>query len=140
MEFTSTVQAIAGKGLAGDRYALGTGSYSRSKGIRDLTLIEIEGVWDFFRSSGIELYPGFLRRNIVTEGVRLSNLIGHQFSIGSVTLLGLRACPPCLYLAKLTGIPEVLGGFAKTGGLYAQILTDGVIRIDDTVTFQKAAL
>lgn len=133
MEFTSTIQAIAGRGLAGDRYALGLGSYSKSQGIRDVTLIEIEVVWDFFRNSGIDLHPGLLRRNIVTEGVRLSDLIGCNFSIGSVSLLGLRPCPPCLHLAKLLGIPDVLRGFAQTGGIYAQILTDGVMSISDPV-------
>jgi len=133
MKFTPTVQAIAGKGLAGDRYALRLGSYSKSKGIRDVTLIEIEVVWNFFRDSGIDLHPGVLRRNIVTEGIRLSELIGSSFSIGSVSLLGLRPCPPCSHLAKLIGIPEVLKGLAHSGGIYAQVLSDGTINIDDPV-------
>lgn len=133
MRFTSTIQAIAGKGLAGDRYALGIGSYSRSKSIHDVTLIEIEAVWDLFRDSGIDLHPGLLRRNLVTEGVRLPELIGSSFSIGSVSLLGLRPCPPCLHLAKLIGIPDVLNGLAHSGGTYAQLLSDGVISIDDPV-------
>jgi MOSC domain-containing protein YiiM len=133
MRFTSSAQAVAGKGLEGDRYALGTGSYSRSKGIRDVTLIEIEAVWDFFRNTGIDLHPGLLRRNLVTEGIRLSELIGSTFSIGSVSLLGIRVCPPCHHLAKLLGIPDVLKGFAHCGGIYAQVLNDGVIRIDDAV-------
>lgn len=139
MEFMPTVQAIVGKGLAGDRYALGTGSYSKSKGIRDVTLIEIEVVWDFYRISGIDLYPGRLRRNIVTEGVELSGLVGSTFSIGSVSLLGLRPCPACLHLAKLVGIPDVLKGFSQTGGIYAQILTEGFISIDDSVTQHVAS-
>lgn len=133
MKFTTGVQAIAGKGLAGDRYALGAGSYSKSKGIRDVTLIEIEAVWDFFRGSGIDVHPGLLRRNIVTEGVKLSRLIGFSFSIGSVTLLGLRSCPPCRHLAKLIGIPDVLDGLADSAGIYAQVLSDGIINIGDPV-------
>src|SRR4051812_12920327 len=121
MVFTSTAQAIAGKGLASDRYALGIGSYSRSKGPRDVTLIEIEAIWNFFQTSGVDLHAGLLRRNIVTEGVRVSELIGSTFSIGSVSLLGLRPCPPCLHLAKLIGIPNVLPGLAHSGGIYAQV-------------------
>ena len=131
MKFTSMVQTIAGKGLAGDRYALGTGSYSKSKGVRDVTLVEIEAIWDFFRSSGIDLHPSLLRRNIVTEGIRLSELIGSSFSIGSVSLLGVRSCPPCHHLSKLIGIPDVLHGLAHSGGIYAQVLSDGFISIDD---------
>lgn len=133
MRFTSTVQAVAGKGLASDRYALGVGSYSRSKGIRDVTLIEIEAVWGFFRNSGMDLHPGLLRRNIVTEGIRLSELIDSRFTIGSVSFLGVRSCPPCRHLSKLIGIPDVLGGFAHSGGIYAQVLNDGFISIDDPI-------
>lgn len=121
MNFVSTIEAMAGKGLAGDRYTLGMGSYSKSKGARDVTLIEIEALWDFFHASGIDLHPSLTRRNIVTEGVRLSELIGCPFSIGTVSLIGLRACPPCRHLTRLVGIPEVLGGLAHSGGIYAQV-------------------
>ncbi len=137
MKWVSSVQAIAGKGLMGDRYALGLGSYSKSKGIRDVTLFEVEAIWEFFRTSGIDLHPGLLRRNILTEGIRLSELIGDSFSIGSVSLVGLRPCPPCRHLAKLVGIPEILGGFARCGGIYAQILNDGIINIDDPVGWER---
>jgi MOSC domain-containing protein YiiM len=133
MQFVRQVQAIAGKGLAGDRYAIGTGSYSNSKGIRDVTLIEIEDLWDFYRTSGMDLHPGLTRRNIVTEGIRLSDLVGSPFSIGPVSFLGLRPCPPCRHLAKLVGLPEVLHGLAHSGGIYAQVLSGGLIGIGDPV-------
>lgn len=138
MKFTSMVEAIAGKGLAGDRYALGLGSFSKSKGVRDITLIEIEAVWSFFRDSGIDLHPALLRRNIVTEEVRLPELIGATFSIGTVSLVGLRPCPPCLHLTKLIGIPDVLRGFAHCGGIYAQVLNDGIINVGDPVILQAS--
>ena len=133
MTHVTSVQAIAGKGLAGDRYTLGLGSYSKSQGLRDVTLIEIESLWDFYRSTGIDLHPGLTRRNIVTEGIRLTELIGHPFTIGSVTLLALRPCPPCTHLARLIGIPDILPGLAHSAGIYAQILTDGLISINDPV-------
>lgn len=140
MKFVSAVQAIAGTGLAGDRYASGLGSYSRSKGIRDVTLIEIESLWSFLRLSGIDLHPGLTRRNIITEGVKLSDLIGCPFSIGPVSLLGLRPCPPCQHLARLIGIPDVLRGLAHSGGIYAQVLSDGLMSVDDPVTPSTALL
>jgi MOSC domain-containing protein YiiM len=133
MDPVSGIAIIAGKGLVGDRYAEGLGSFSKSKGIRDVTLIEIEALWDFFRISGIDLHPGLTRRNIVTEGVRLSELIGSPFTIGPVPFLGLRSCPPCHHLAKLIGIPEALEGLAHSAGIYAQVLSDGVIGEDDPV-------
>ena len=133
MQFVRKIQAIAGKGLAGDRYAAGTGSYSNSKGIRDVTLIEIEDLWNFYPTSGMDLHPGLTRRNIVTEGIRLSDLVGSAFTIGPVSFLGIRPCPPCRHLAKLIGVPEVLHGLAHSGGIYAQVLSDGLICIDDPV-------
>ena len=135
MKSTSVAKVFVGKGLEGDRYAFGIGSYSKSKGVRDITLIGIEAIWDFFENYGIDLHPGLLRRNIVTEGIRLNDLVGLPFSIGPVLLLGLRPCPPCLHLSKLIGIPEVLKGFAETGGIYAQVLNDGLITLHDPVIF-----
>ncbi|WP_348215547.1 MOSC domain-containing protein [Luteolibacter sp.] len=140
MKFVSTAQAITGKGLAEDRYASGLGSYSKSKGIRDVTLIEIESLWSFLRLSGIDLHPGLTRRNIITEGVRLSDLIGCPFSIGPVSLLGIRSCPPCQHLAKLIGIPDVVSGLAHSGGIYAQVLSDGFVSVGDPVTLSTALL
>lgn len=133
MEYVSTVEAIVGQGLAGDRYALGLGSYSKSRGVRDVTLIEMEAVWEFFQMSGIDLHPSLTRRNIVTEGVKLLDLIGCRFSIGPVSMLGLRPCPPCAHLARLVGIPEVLGGLAHSGGIYAQVLSGGVVSVGDAI-------
>ena len=98
-----------------------------------MTLIEIEALWDFFRESGIDLHPGLTRRNLVTEGVKLSELIGVSFTIGAVRMLGLRPCPPCQHLVKLTGISELLRGLANSGGIYAEVLSDGEIRTDDLV-------
>ena len=133
MQCVTAVRAIAGQGLAGDRFAEGRGSYSRSKGVRDVTLIEMEALWELFGESGIDLHPSLTRRNLVTEGVRLSELIGAAFTIGPVRLLGLRVCPPCHHLAKLVGIPEVLGGLAHSGGIYAEVLSDGLISVEDSV-------
>lgn len=133
MSYVSQVEAMAGRGLVGDRYAVGTGSYSKSRGIRDVTLIEIEALWDFFSLTGIDLHPSLTRRNVVTEGIRLADLIGRSFSIGSVGLLGLRPCPPCQHLTRLVGIPEVLRGLARSGGIYAQIVSGGVIGVEDEI-------
>lgn len=127
------VEAVAGRGLAGDRYASRTGSRSASQGARDVTLIEIEAFWELFGSTGINLYPGMMRRNIVTEGVRLESLIGREFTIGPVRLLGLRTCPPCHRLVQKLGMPCLLKEMARSGGIYAKILEGGPLRVGDAI-------
>ena len=126
------VRAIAGKGLEGDRYFTQTGTYSKKpRPDRELTLIEIEAIEALKRDLGIELDPGASRRNIVTRGVPLNHLVGRKFRVGDVTLRGLRLCEPCAHLERLShsGVREAL---IHRGGLRAQILTDGLIRVGDT--------
>lgn len=127
------VRVIAEKGLEGDRYFKREGTFSKKHGAdREVTLIELEAVEGLKRDYGVELNPGDSRRNIVTRGVALNHLIGADFKIGEVTLRGIRLCEPCLHLEKLT-VRGVLSGLVHRGGLRAQILTDGVIRVQDTV-------
>ena len=126
------VRAIPGKGLEGDRYFNHTGTYSKKSGAdREVTLIEVEAIEALKREYGIALEPGAARRNIVTRGVPLNHLVGRKFRVGDVTLRGLRLCEPCAHLERLShsGVREAL---IHRGGLRAQILTDGLIRVGDT--------
>ncbi len=126
-------RAVPGKGLEGDRYFQGAGTYSDRHGPdREITLIEIETIEALERDYKLKLSPGDARRNIVTRGVPLNHLVGHDFSIGEVTLRGLRLNEPCNHLASLTD-EKVKPGLVHRGGLRAQILTEGVIRPGDTV-------
>src|SRR5215210_677226 len=97
--------AICGRGLEGDRYFEGTGTFSHWDGARDLTLIEAEAA----EAAGIE--PGEARRNVVVRGVDLNALVGERFRVGAVECEGLELAPPCRHLAKLTR-PDVLKGLA----------------------------
>jgi len=72
------------------------------------------------------------RRNLVTQGVDLNALAGREFHIGDVRIRGIRLCEPCNYLAKET-FPETLRGLVRKGGLRAQILTAGTIRVGDNI-------
>lgn len=130
----AAVRAIAGKGLEGDRYCNGAGTYSKphSPG-RQATLIEIEALEALARDYGIELAPGRSRRNIVTRGAALNHLVGREFAIGAVRLRGVELCEPCARLQKLAA-PGVQRGLVHRGGLNAEILTDGVIRAGDSIT------
>ena len=124
--------AIAGKGLEGDRYfdAGGTFSdYPNSEG-RDITLIEAEAVEGLRDDTGIELDPAETRRNVLTRGVALNDLIGRRFMVGEAECIGRRLCDPCNHLQKLTR-PGVLKGLVNRGGLRADILRGGLIKPGD---------
>jgi MOSC domain-containing protein YiiM len=124
--------AIAGIGLEGDRYAEGRGHYQDGRVSRDLTLIEAEAVEALAREHGIALAPGETRRNLTTRGVGLNYLVGRRFWVGEVLCLGTRLCDPCQYLADLTGKP-LLRPLVHRGGLRADIVRGGVIRVGDQV-------
>jgi MOSC domain-containing protein YiiM len=126
--------AVAGKGIEGDRYfdALGTFSDNPNSAGRDITLIEAEAVEGLRAETGIALAPAEARRNILTRGVALNDLIGRRFTVGEAECIGRRLCDPCNHLQKLTQ-PGVLKGLANRGGLRADIVRGGAIKPGDEV-------
>jgi MOSC domain-containing protein YiiM len=98
-----------------------------------VTLIEIEAIEQFAREYGHALDAAQSRRNLVTRGVRLNDLVGVEFFVGKVPMRGLRLCEPCAHLARLVAAP-VLPGLIKRGGLYAQVLQDGVLAVGDPIS------
>lgn len=132
-----SVRAMAFRGLEGDRYALGCGTFSANSNPRDVTLIEIEAIELFVREYGHPFDAAQSRRNLVTRGVRLNDLVEVEFVVGRVRLRGLRLCEPCAHLARLVSAP-VLPGLVKRGGLYAQVLEDGVLAVGDSITLAPA--
>ena len=130
--------AVAGRGLEGDRYFLGVGSFSRWAGEgRALTLIEQEAIDAIRREHGIDLGDGRSRRNVVTSGVVLSELIGKRFRIGPVLLRGVRPAAPCAHLERLTA-PGLMEAMKGRGGLRADVLEGGVMRVGDQVVVDSA--
>jgi MOSC domain-containing protein YiiM len=127
------VEAVAGRGLVGDRYALKEGSFSAKEGAdREVTLIEIEALEALGRECEIQLQPGQARRNLVTRGVPLNHLVGRDFTVGEAVLRGLRLCEPCTHLEALTQ-KGLVKGLCHRGGLRAQILRGGVVRVGDGI-------
>lgn len=127
-----TAKAVAGKGLEGDRYYLETGFYSDGADGRQLTLIEQESLQELRSEHDVALAPIECRRNLMTSGVRLNDLVGKRFWVGEVECEGIRLCPPCNHLEELTR-PGMLKGLARSGGLRAHVLNDGQISIGDEV-------
>lgn len=134
MRCVPSIEAIAGEGLAGDRYQKGIGAFSRWPGEgRQITLIEDEALTSILAETGIDLSDGRHRRNVITQGVALDALVGKVFTIGSVRLRGQRRCAPCRYLDRLIDA-EVYESMKGRGGLRAEILVGGMLHVGDAVT------
>ena len=134
MQEVAEVRAVTGKGLEGDRYFRQVGTYSDKPGPhREVTLIALEALEAVTRETGIALAPGKSRRNIITRGVPLNDLVGQTFRLGDVRVRGVRLCPPCQHLEDLTDLPGVMKALVDRGGLRVQVLTDGPIRVGDPI-------
>ena len=133
MVAVSAVRAVPGAGLEGDRYFLKVGTYSNHPGTgREVTLIEWEALEALKRDYGIDMDPASGRRNIVTRGVPLNHLVGREFEVGGARLRGMRLCEPCSHLEGLTR-KGVVRGLVHRGGLRADILAEGTIRVGDDI-------
>jgi hypothetical protein len=121
-----TVNAVAGRGLEGDRYYDGRGTFSGPGRGYELTLVESEVL------ESLELPWEQARRNIVTSGIDLNALVGRRFSIGAVECVGRRLAEPCAHLEKLTR-PGLLRPLVHRAGLRADILEGGPITIGDRI-------
>jgi MOSC domain-containing protein YiiM len=133
---------VLDEGIAGDRYALGTGTFSKMgvhKPDAEITLIEAEEIERFNASEDLALALGAPRRNIVTRGIRLNDLVGRRFSVGATLLEGLRLCEPCAHLAELVH-PQIVAGLVHRAGLRARIVAGGKIKAGDAVTPDLAAV
>jgi MOSC domain-containing protein YiiM len=132
MRAVSAAEAVQGRGLLGDRYERGAGTFSNPSGRGyDLTLVEAEALEEL-SAKGVELAPIEARRNLVVRGIALDDLIGRHFRVGEVECFGQRRCEPCSHLERLTR-PGVLRGLVHRGGLRADVLSGGGIRTGDRV-------
>jgi hypothetical protein len=129
MQFVNQATAIAGKGLEGDRYGEGRGSFNKkSPGRRQVTFMN----YRFVLSSSFIMMD--TRRNMFTLGVELMWLIGREFKIGDVTFKGVKYCEPCNRPSKLSGKPDFDEVFHDGGGLVAEVLVGGIVRVGDAIT------
>jgi MOSC domain-containing protein YiiM len=124
--------AVAHRGLDGDRYASGEGTFSARAGTgRDLTLVELRALEEA-AADGVPLAPVDARRNLVVSGIDLDALIGRRFRVGAVECRGARRCEPCAHLERIT-VPGALRGLVHRGGLRADILGSGEIKVGDEI-------
>jgi MOSC domain-containing protein YiiM len=113
------VQVKTGGGIEGDRY-----------GDKDITLFEAEAIEGLKADTGIQIQPSEIRRNVMTRGVSLNDLLGHRIRVGEVEAVVTELCHPCNHLQKLTQA-GVLRGLTNRGGLNADVVAGGAIRVGD---------
>jgi MOSC domain-containing protein YiiM len=128
------VQLKRGKGIVGDRFF---GQSPKNSG-RNLTLIEIEAIEEFNEIYGLTINLSATRRNFLTRGLRLNDLLGKTFRVGNVLCKGVELCEPCRLLARqlpheLISQKDIIKVFTHKGGLRAEVLSDGVVRLGDSV-------
>jgi MOSC domain-containing protein YiiM len=130
-EPVDSVRALAGRGLEGNRYFFDGDAPAG----RAITLIAAEAVEAMEREHGISIEARESRRNVVTRGIDVNELVGKRFRVGDVECHGIELCEPCATLQGMTK-PGVIKGLAHRGGLNADIVGDGEIRVGDEVVAQ----
>jgi len=134
LEPRDEAKAVPGRGLEGDRYFAKAGTYSKTDGPhREVTFIESEAIAAAERDEKITIRPELTRRNILTEGVALNHLVGREFRVGELRFRGIRLCEPCRHMESLSGVAGARKALVHRGGLRAQVLDEGLLRVGDEV-------
>jgi MOSC domain-containing protein YiiM len=135
MQLRSEARAVPGRGLEGDRYFSENGTFSDrrlpGREMTELTLIESEVIQHLRLDWGLQVDEVDGRRNLVTRGVALNDLVGSEFDVGEVRLRGASLCEPCVSLVKSPEHRHLLRALAHKGGLRAEILNEGTIVLGD---------
>lgn len=126
MQRVGEVEAIAGRGLSGDRYVDDRGTFHGTRGYQ-LTVVAAEQLDDV----GVTCEEA--RRNVVTTGIDVNALVGRSFTIGGVECIGRRLAEPCAHLEKVVGRSGLMRPLVHRAGLRADIVSGGTIRVGDTV-------
>jgi len=128
MKSVNSVESFAGKGLLNDRHFK-----KNNERKSQITLIEIENINYYNQISGTSIPPKDFRRNIITEGIRLNELVGNEFFIGKIKVKAHDLCRPCKYLQELLKQKNLVKELLTKGGLRCEILTGGNIIVGDEI-------
>ena len=141
MEERREVEAVAGRGLRGDRYFEGRGLWNfldqdpdrEVAEASEVTFIESEALAAVGREAGIEVPPGAHRRNVTTSDVPLNHLVDRRFVVGETVCEGVQLCEPCGYMQSLVGEAGLADALVHRGGLNARVVESGRIVVGDGV-------
>ena len=128
MQDVNTVEVIASKGIVTDRYF----KENNDQAVQ-ITLIESENIDYYNKISETNIPYISFRRNIITKGIQLNDLVGKEFLIGNVKIKGHRLCAPCRYLQEMLKQKNLVKKLLNRGGLRCEILTDGIISVNDPI-------
>lgn len=138
MQPRTEVHAYAGQGLEGDRFRQPEG-WDTGDG-RQMTLVARESLVDIEAETGISIPAGKSRRNIITDGVQLNELVGRRFTLGDVVCEGVEVCQPCAKMGEVLNEDKakVVKALVHRSGLRARILSGGTIHTGDIITIEPA--
>ena len=128
MESVNSVEVIAGKGIVKDRRFK-----ENNNKIEQITLIEIENINYYNRLTGTSISSIDFRRNVITEGIKLNELVNKEFLIGEIRVRAHDLCRPCKYLQERLKQGNIIKEFLRRGGLRCEILNSGKINVGDKI-------
>ena len=129
IEEVQKIEVLSGKGIIGDRHFR-----KNNDDINQITLIESENI-DYYNNKFNTNYTYLdFRRNVVTKGIELNNLVGKKLSIGNIEIEGHDLCRPCKHLEETLRGKDIIKEFLRKGGLRCEILTSGTINLEDKIT------
>ena len=128
IEEVETIEVLANKGVVGDRHF---NNYNDP--YCQLSLIEAENIDEYNLKFGLNIPYLDFRRNIITKGIKLNDLVGKKLSIGNVEVEGIDLCRPCRHLTEMLDQENILKEFLRKGGLRCQILSSSKIKVGDTI-------
>ena len=128
IEEVETIEVLANKGVVGDRHF---DNYNDP--FCQLSLIEAENIDEYNLKFGLNIPYLDFRRNIITKGIKLNDLVGKKLLIGNVEVEGIDLCRPCRHLTEMIDQENILKEFLRKGGLRCQILSSSKIKVGDTI-------
>ena len=128
IEEVETIEVLANKGVVGDRHF---DNYNDP--YCQLSLIEAENIDEYNLKFGLNIPYLDFRRNIITKGIKLNDLVGKKLSIGNAEVEGIDLCRPCRHLTEMLDQENILKEFLRKGGLRCQILSSSKIKVGDSI-------
>tara|TARA_B100000003_G_C10639128_1_gene254298 strand:- start:13 stop:459 length:447 start_codon:yes stop_codon:yes gene_type:complete len=128
IEEVDSIEVLANQGIIGDRHFK-----SDNDPYCQLSLIESENIDYYNLKFGLNIRYVDFRRNIITKGLKLNNLVGQKIKIGKVEVKGIDLCRPCKHLTEMLNQKNILKEFLKKGGLRCEILSSSIVKVGDDI-------
>ena len=128
IEEVNSIEVMANKGIVGDRHF-----HNFNDPYNQLSLIESENIDEYNIKFGLDIPYINFRRNIITKGIQLNDLIGKKLKVGNAELEGIELCRPCRHLTEMLDQKNILKEFMRKGGLRCRILSSSKITVGDTI-------